>query len=197
MSREKSNGRFFENYAFYLIENELNRNRLGLLPEACSMYQSKGYHSSARKKDIVVDISIEVYTANSKKWSLLWIWECKDYKTRSIPVDDVEEFWAKLQQIGGTNVKGGIITSGTFQSGALNFAESSGIAVIRIMPDHKLNWIQRSANMIEVPGHRRFENELSKRIFLDNNFVSSSSPMFLDVSGKIYDNLSGLFRGIS
>jgi hypothetical protein len=70
-------------------------------------------------------------------WSILWAIECKDYQ-HPLPVSEVEEFWAKLQQIGGVNVKGAIAVTGTLQSGAMAFAESKGIDVFRILPDDRM-----------------------------------------------------------
>jgi hypothetical protein len=40
----------------------------------------------------------------------VWVFECKDYTGR-VPVDDGEEFHAKLQQSGEDNTKGTFVTT--------------------------------------------------------------------------------------
>ncbi len=93
-------GDAFEGPVFVAIKRELEANRLGLSPSSAKVFQKKGYYSAARDGDIVVDISIEVWPPEANNWSLLWVCECKDY-TGSLPVNDVEEFRAKLEQIAG------------------------------------------------------------------------------------------------
>ena len=68
------------------------------------------------------------------------VFECKDY-AGSIPVDDVEEFWAKLTQIAGANVKGCMVITGGIQESALTFARAKGIAVIRLLPENQIYYI--------------------------------------------------------
>ena len=63
--------------------------------------------------------------------------ECKDY-SGSIPVDDVEEFKAKLDQIAGANKKGVMILSGALQRSALKYARANGIGIVRLMPDDQV-----------------------------------------------------------
>lgn len=79
------------------------------------------------------DISLEFWLPGADQWSILWIIECKDY-AGSIPVDDVEEFKAKLDQISGANRKGMLVVSGALQPSAFNYARSNGIAVARPLP---------------------------------------------------------------
>lgn len=127
-------GEDFELRVLASLTRALRLNRLGLLPEACQIHHRKSYYSRDRESEIQVDISIEVYLPGATTWSFLWVWECKDYKG-SIPVDDVEEFWAKLQQIAGVNVKGSLAVSGGLQKSAIAFARSKGMAVVRILPE--------------------------------------------------------------
>lgn len=117
-----------------IIAAELQGGRLGLLPSACRVFNRKGYYSRDRDAEIIVDVSIEVTLPGVGDWSLLWVWECIDYRN-PVPVDDIEAFYAKLQQIGGVNIKGGVATRGILDAEALRFARSKGIAVIRLMPD--------------------------------------------------------------
>ena len=136
----QSRGEAFEDRVFRLIREELDRERLGLLPHACAIFRRKGYRSRDRGTDIVVDVSVEMVLPNAPTWSLLWAWECKDYKG-PVGVEDVEEFWAKLQQIAGANVKGGLASSAALRRGALRYAKSKGLAVVRVLPDDHIDWL--------------------------------------------------------
>ena len=91
-----SRGNLFEDRVFDALRKEVNAERLGLLPKQCTLHQKKGYYSRDRDSNIIVDISIEVCLPNASDWSMLWVCECKDY-SGSLPVNDVEEFKAKLE----------------------------------------------------------------------------------------------------
>ncbi len=134
-------GRAFEGRIYEILQRELSQGRLGLLPSLCSVHLRKGYYSRDRDSLIEIDVSIEVRLVGAEAWSILWAWECKDYAD-AVPVNDVEEFWAKLQQIGGANIKGGIAVNGPLQSGALNFARAKGITVVRLVPEEAVERIQ-------------------------------------------------------
>jgi hypothetical protein len=137
---EMQKGLSLELRAFEALKHELENNRLGFLPEACRIFHQKGYFSRDRGKDIQIDVSIEVFLPNAPTWSWLLACECKDY-SGSIPVDDVEEFWSKLTQIAGANVKGCMVITGGMQESALNFARAKGIAVIRLLPENQIYYV--------------------------------------------------------
>lgn len=146
-------GDAFENRVFDSIKKLVDSGDLGLNPNCCRMFQKKGYYSRDRDSDIVVDISIEVWMPNADRWSMLWVCECKDYKN-PVPVDDVEEFKAKLNQIAGVNVKGLFATSSAFQSGALNYSRSNGIGLLRLLPSDQIDIVMY---LMTLEGMRRQE----------------------------------------
>jgi hypothetical protein len=133
-------GERFEERAFRLISDQLSSGQLGLSPDHVSISRKSKHFSRDRNDHIVFDIGIEVRLPKADKPILLWLWECKDY-SHSVPVDDVEEFHAKLQQVGGVNIKGGLITPSSLQAGALQYAKSRGIAVVRVLPEEQVDWI--------------------------------------------------------
>jgi len=49
-------------------------------------------------------------------------------------VDDLEEFHAKLDQIGSDNTKGTVACRNGFQESALKYAQSKGIGLVRMRP---------------------------------------------------------------
>lgn len=145
MSNTSKIGNKLEEKVYRLLEDELNNNRLFFNPIHCKMYRKKGYFSKDRKSNIIVDISMEVFLPGAKEYSFLIIIECKNY-SHSVPVDDVEEFFTKLQQISGANVKGIVVATNSFQKGALNFSESKGLGLIRILDDSNFKWILKRAS---------------------------------------------------
>jgi len=134
-----SKGDSFEDEVFTLFEKLLLAGQLWFKPECAQIFRKKQYFSKDRSDYIVVDISIETYSAGADQWSILTVIECKNY-THNVPVNDIEEFSAKLSQIAGHNVKGIVATSFAFQKGSISFAKSKGIALVRILPSKDVFW---------------------------------------------------------
>lgn len=135
-----SKGDAFENKAYTLIKDALATGKLGLIDSQCKIYSKKGYYSRDREKNIIFDLTIELWLPNSNNYSLLFIIECKNYNHR-VPVDDVEEFYSKIDQVSGANRKGIFITNNSFQQGAYNYAKNKGIMLIEVLSDDSLNII--------------------------------------------------------
>jgi hypothetical protein len=115
------------------VQNMLDQGELGIIPELAKILHKPSYYSRDRGKNIIFDVSIEVSRKNSSEAFLIWIWECKNY-SHQVPVDDVEEFHSKINQVGADRIKGSIITPIGFDSGALAFATSKGIGLWRWVP---------------------------------------------------------------
>jgi hypothetical protein len=133
-------GKEFEREVFEAIQRVLASGELLLNPNTAKVYHQKAYYSRDRGKDIVVDVSIEATLLGASTSSIIWVWECKDYNS-PIPVDDVEEFHAKLQQIGADRTKGTLIARGGYQESALNYAQAKGIGLARLMPESQVEWV--------------------------------------------------------
>jgi Zn-dependent peptidase ImmA (M78 family) len=153
-------GDHFENKVFDLLSVELAERRLYFLPEFAHIQRKKGYYSKDRQKEIIVDISIEVFLPDSETWSMLMVIECKNYET-SVPVNDVEEFHSKIQQIAGSNVKGVMFSSKGFQQGSLTFAKSKGIGLARVFDATSFKWILKRASTGFVSDDQLEGNNLS------------------------------------
>lgn len=141
-------GRSLEDYAFGLLSGHVTSGQFGVLPQCSKIFKRKRYYSRDRGDTIEFDISIEVTLPEAPEPSLLWLWECKNY-SRSISVDDLEEFNSKVQQVSGLNVKAGVITAGALQRAALAYAASRKIIVIRVLPDHQVEYLL----YWPMPGH--------------------------------------------
>ena len=127
----------FEQRVHDALAEELRNERLCASPKSARIFRKKAYHSRDRDSDIITDVSIEVFLPKRERPSLIWVFECKDY-AGSVPVDDIEEFHSKLQQIGEDNTKGTFVTSGALQRSALSYAQSKRIGVIRLLPSDQL-----------------------------------------------------------
>jgi hypothetical protein len=127
-------GEVLEQEVKELLEYQINQGDLGINPQLAKVFLHKGYWSRAREKPIIMDVSLELYRQGATEPYLVWIWECKDYQHR-VPVDDVEEFHTKLEQIGLHKAKGTIVCRNGFQEGAARVAEAYGISLVRILPD--------------------------------------------------------------
>lgn len=202
MKKEKNIGTQFEIRVLNLFKEELENNRLSVNPQFCKIYHQKGYYSRDRNNNIIVDISIEVFLPEASEYSFLIVLECKDYK-HSIPVSDVEEFFAKLQQISGANVKGIVVSSNAFQEGALKYSKSKGIGLVRILENDKFKWILKRAitgiityKEVESAGYNiqdglTDENYLSTYIdffsYYDDQYTCSARSLFNNLLKPILD----------
>ena len=126
-------GDAFEGRVYKALAEELRNERLCASPRNAKIFRKKAYYSRDRVANIITDVSIELFLPSRENPSLVWIFECKDY-AGSVPVDDIEEFHSKLQQIGEDNTKGTFVTSGGLQRSALAYAKSKGIGVVRLLP---------------------------------------------------------------
>lgn len=185
-------GASFEKRVFSSIGRELDASRLGFAKESAHLYWRKGYFSRDREADIVVDISIEVWLPSATNWSLLWVCECKDYSS-AIPIDDVEEFKSKLDQISGANRKGVIASTGAFQKSALRYAKSNGIGLIRVLPDEQVEHV-----LYQLPVGASYPDKITsakvEKALLIEEYVGKNMSMFAKVGAKNFSNWRGILR---
>ncbi|AEM69132.1 protein of unknown function DUF955 [Allomuricauda ruestringensis DSM 13258] len=122
----------FEDKSYRLIERAIENDELGISKSSAKVFKKKGYYSSKREKKIIFDLSIEIWPKDAKRYSFLFLIECKSSNSKKVPVDDVEEFWAKVDQVAGKNVKGVMISDNSFQKGGLTFAKNTGMMLIEV-----------------------------------------------------------------
>lgn len=161
-------GDVFEDLCFGIISEKLNECQLGVIPSLSKVYQRKGYYSRDREKDIVFDLSIEVTLPDADTYSLLYIIECKNY-SKNVPVDDLEEFYAKINQVAGANLKGVFITNQGFSSGAYTFARSKGIMLIQVNSNLTFNIILHKT-------YASTENRIVDKFLLKHN-IDFNNPI--------------------
>jgi hypothetical protein len=179
MSRDyvMNTGKTQELALFKTIKRELRKKRFGLLPECCAVYHQRAYFSPDRNAEIVFDIAIEVSLPGAATPFLIWIWESKDYSS-PLSVDNVEEFHAKLQQVGADKTKGTIVLSGEIQKAALAFAKSKGIGVAKFLPGDRIEFWQFSKYSLPP--------EVEKARFAEKTLRSMTDPQFISINRGFY-----------
>lgn len=105
----------------------------------CKIFLKKGYYSRDRGSEIVFDVSIEIYLPGATDYSEVWLIECKNY-SHPVPVNDVEEFYAKVQQVLPTGAKPVMVSNAAFQTGARNFAQAKKMGILRYLPPSDVKW---------------------------------------------------------
>lgn len=151
-------GDSFENRSYELIERAILDDKLGISPKHAKLFKKKRYPSILRENGIIVDLSIEIWPPDAIRYSILYIIECKNYSTKNVPVDDIEEFLSKLQQISGMGffVKGVFITNSSFQSGTLEVGKKAGLMMIEVKDDAHLSIVLHKGERSSV----EFEDQI-------------------------------------
>ena len=139
ISNTTTKGNILEKNIRDLFFTEINEDRFWARKENCKIFWKKGYYSRNRQGDIVFDVSIEMYLPGAMEYSSVIFIECKNY-SHSVPVDDVEEFFTKVQQVAAANSKAVIASTASFQSGARTFAKSKGIGLLRYFDAKNFKW---------------------------------------------------------
>ncbi len=131
----------FEIKSYGLIKNAIDEDKFGISPKYSKVFLKKGYYSNLRKKEIIFDLSIEIWPPDAERYSILYLIECKDYASKKVPVDDIEEFLFKVQQIAnhGHYIKAAFIANNSFQEGALEIAKNAGLMLLEVIEGNKLS----------------------------------------------------------
>ncbi|MFA5824686.1 MAG: ImmA/IrrE family metallo-endopeptidase [Gallionellaceae bacterium] len=132
-------GDALEESIYILLQTEIEADRFWAKKESCRLFRKKGYFSKDRNSEIIFDVSIEMYLPGATDYSALVLIECKNY-SHAVPVDDAEEFFAKVQQVGAANSKAIIASTATFQSGTKAFAKSKCIGLLRYFDPRSFKW---------------------------------------------------------
>lgn len=110
-----------------------------------TVHHQRVYVGRVSHREIKVDVSFnyDVVGAN-----ILFLVECKCY-THLVPVDDVEEFHSKLDDIGAH--KGIMVTTVGFQEGAVKTAQGRGIALALLTREHQRGELTYVLNTARPP----------------------------------------------
>lgn len=186
-------GNAFEDSTYIALAKAIQDGSLGLIGSNCRLFKKKGYFSRDRDSEIVVDLSIELWLPDATSWSILWVCECKDYSD-AIPVDDVEEFKAKLDQITGKNVKGLMAVTGALQRGALNYAQANGIGVVRVLPESQMRWVLYQGAMSDSSSNPGPALAAYEQVITSPFFQAENQSFFESYDGRAHKAWSSLLR---
>ncbi|WP_415880002.1 ImmA/IrrE family metallo-endopeptidase [Methylomonas sp. TEB] len=172
-----------EDQVFEVFESQIAEDCFFSKREFCKIFRKKGYYSKDREKNIIFDVSIEVTLPGQERYSLLFLIECKNYG-HSVPVDDAEEFFTKIQQISGAGAKGIIVSTNSFQDGAFKFSRSKGIGLLRYFSKDRLEWVlTRSPSSMASSSIASSERSNSYQALHDESFGSR----YFDFYGCVND----------
>jgi len=121
------------------------------------VFRGQTYVGRVTGRRIKVDVSFSLSMAGGAE--LLVLVECKHYSHR-VPVDDVEEFHSKIDDIGAH--KGIMITTVGFQAGALKAAKGRRIALALLTTEPQpgeIRYIMASADKRATPPPYRTNNQ--------------------------------------
>jgi Zn-dependent peptidase ImmA (M78 family) len=183
----------FESDVFALLSRDISEGRFIAPSDRCRIFRKKAYYSKDREKDIVFDIAIEISLPGQATYSSLWLIECKNYGHR-VPVDDVEEFFAKTEQIKPGKTYAVVISTNSFQEGAFNFARSKGIGLARYFIAESLHWIlTRSPSSLAVRSDASLDSKMAYDGLRQEDYLSRYYDLCC-YSGDIYSHsLNALF----
>ena len=182
---------------FNLFKSEIAADRFFAKSECCKIFRRKGYYSKDRGKKIKFDISIEISLPGSDRYSFLILIECKNYK-HSVPVDDAEEFFAKVQQISGCNVKGIIASTSGFQEGALAYSKSKGIGALRYFANSDFKWVlYRSPSNIHLWSEINYNSIEIQRGLISISYLSRHFDFYCCYENKYTYSLKTFLSAIA
>ncbi len=177
----------YEEEVHALLTSLVGNGSLGIDPRSSEVIHLPRYWSARRSSEIEFDVAVEVRAAGESDPLLIWIWECK-LSSRPVSVDEVEEFWAKLQQVGSSRTKGTMVSSSGFQRGAVSFSRSEGLGLARLVsggPISHLLWSSLGSNGFNDAAAERFLADVRFRP-PGVNFVHQS-PMQRAPSSDVID----------
>lgn len=178
-----------------LLQAEIDADRFWAKKSNCKVFWKKGYHSKDRGGDIVFDVSIEVYLPGAKEYSTLVLVECKNY-AHSVPVDDVEEFFTKVQQVAAANAKAVVASTASFQSGARAFAKSKGIGLMRCFEPSGFKWELRRSASASARSTSPEETYLVEVGLSQQEFQSLTFDLYLQSPARETNSLWDFFEDI-
>lgn len=180
---------------FNLLKAQIDSDRFITRKDCCRIFHRKGYYSEKRKKNIIFDISIELSFPGYADYSILMLVECKNY-AKAVPVDDVEEFFAKIEQVGEARTKGIFISNNALQSSALTYCKSQGMGVARYFDGQDLKWeLQRTASA-SFAGNSAANDEVAYAGLTLPDFRSSVFELYMQSPRGATNSINTFFEDL-
>ncbi|GAA0556120.1 ImmA/IrrE family metallo-endopeptidase [Rheinheimera aquimaris] len=170
-------GNELEDVIFKILSSDIENGFFWAPSACCKIFQKKGYYSKDREKNIIFDISIEVFLPGKDAYSLLVLVECKNYNHK-VPVDDVEEFYSKVQQVSGANIKAVVASSDALQDGAFKFSKSKGIGFLRYFSEKNSEWVLTRSPSCIGRSVKETEHASISQAILQQDFVGKGFEFY-------------------
>ena len=188
-------GNSLETRIYDILQAEIEADRFFVRKSCCKLFKGKGYYSKDRCSDIIFDLAIEIYIPGANSYSMLVLFESKNYN-HPVPVDDAEEFFAKVQQVGAANVKAVIASTASFQRGTLAFAKSKGMGLMRIFDNSQFKWeLYRSPSA----GAKATDTDITSTVneaLCNSDFTSNTYDLYMSTSSQGMNSLWNFFEDL-
>jgi Zn-dependent peptidase ImmA (M78 family) len=167
---------------------EIAANRFWARKDCCKVRWKPKYYSRDRNAQITFDVSVEFYLPGAKEFSSILLIECKNY-SHAVPVDDIEEFFTKVQQVAAANAKAVLASTAPFQRGTREFAKSKDVGLLRYFSRDNCKWeLKRSPSTTarsSFPDALQFiEDGLTQQ-----SFVSPVFDLYMQSSARVTNSL--------
>jgi len=186
-------GNLLEKNIYTLLQGEISSDRFWAKESCCKLFRRKGYYSKDRGTEIIFDVAIEIYLPGAQEFSAVVLVECKNY-SHTVPVDDVEEFFAKVQQVGAANSKAILASTAPFQSGTLAFAKSKGIGLLRYFDPTNFKWELRRSPSASMRITAADTSSLVKHGLTSIDFKSDVFDLYLQSPTRATNSLWDFFE---
>ena len=171
-----------------LLESEIAAGRFWAKRANCKIFRKKGYYSKDRASKIVFDVSIEVYLPKATEYSMLVLVECKNHK-RTVEVGEVEEFYAKVQQVAAAGGKAVVASTASFDRGSQAFAKSKGMGLIRYFDSSNFKWELRRSSSASARGTDASEAAFVEEGISREDFRSTAFDLYLQSPTRLTNSL--------
>ncbi|MFN3074465.1 ImmA/IrrE family metallo-endopeptidase [Acinetobacter sp. TY2] len=173
----------YENFTFHYFTALIQQKIFPFTPNQCRLTQQKPFYSKDREKNIFFDLVLEVFLSNQDDPFLIFVIECKNYNHK-VPVDDIEEFASKVDQIRYQKISPICITTVGFQSGGLTFAKNRGITLWKVIqtsttPEIILNRQKKRLKELEPEIKEALIDEGYNEWKFGNTFIQTPSKFTL------------------
>lgn len=186
-------GSAFEEEIFQLFKSLIDQGKFWAASNCCEVFLRKPYYSADRCKNIIFDVTVEIKMLGKSEPSVVVFIECKNY-SHPVPVNDVEEFWSKVQQVSGANAKAIFVTNAALQEGTLNFAKAKKFGLIRYFSRSNFKWeLTRSPSAFGAPQVHTINDQLY-RAMTSQDYKSDFIDCYCFVSGSLHFRINFLFE---
>ena len=107
------------------------------------------YYSKTREKEIIFDLSIEIWPPGASNYSMIYIIECKSYSTKKVPIGDLNKFAYDVNDVAQLNGKAVFITSSSYTDTALTTAKNTGMMLIQVEENNSMSILLQKRNRLK------------------------------------------------